>query len=118
MSAVLRSDLFGGNRAYFLIFAGQTDSEFADGIRSNVYAVLIECVVFMALQLAVKAATGFSLWEFACYAIIMDFTFWLHTLSAAYMIWNLTLVEHGGFFTLITWAEQIESHVSVPWESL
>ena len=105
MSSALRSDVLGVNREYFLIFASQTDSEFADGIRSNICAVIIECVVFLALQLGVRSSTGLSLWEFACYAIMEDFSFWLRTLSAAYMIWNLALLEHGGFSTLIMWAE-------------
>ena len=111
MSALLRTDVMAGNMRYFWMFADLTDAEFLDGINGNLYAVVVEVVVFLGLECAVRVWTKFSLFEFAGITISMDFSYWLSVMAPAYIVFNLIQEEHGGFHPLMRWVDGLFAKV-------
>lgn len=90
----LRSNTFlAQNESFFL---GLAEANFQESLIRNAYSLLLEVAMLVATDLFSRKTIGLSFVSVMRSVLQCDFSFWLSTLSAAYVGWLTVLVRHTG----------------------
>ena len=87
------STFLGHNSSYFL---GLADANLEESLIANSYSLLLEVILLLVTELCMRAVIGMSFCSFIGFVLRCDFSFWLSTLSMAYVGWLTMLVQHTG----------------------
>lgn len=90
----LRSNTFlGHNSSYFM---GLAEANLEENVLANSFSLLLEVAMFVVTDTCMRAVFGISFFSFIRLVLRCDFSFWLSTLSVAYVAWLTMLVQHTG----------------------
>ena len=90
----LRSNTFLGQNSEY--FVGLADANVEDSLIRNGYSFLVEAFVLLMTDVCMRAVVGVSFLSFIHLVLRCDFSFWLSTLSMAYVAWLTMMVDHTG----------------------
>eukprot|EP00435_Cladocopium_sp_Y103_P063131 s2052_g24.t1 len=87
------STFLGNNVSYFL---GLANANFEQSLIANSYSLLLEAILLLVTEVCMRTLIGMSFCSFIGFVLRCDFSFWLSTLSMAYVGWLTMLVQHSG----------------------